>query len=124
MLGSYPLIACIATHEPDLAKSFYRDVLGLRLVTENEFSLIFDAHGAELRISIVQDLNTAKHSVLGWHVPDIVAVVQQLEKAGVPVERFRNFQGMDQRGVWTAPGGSKAAWFKDPDGNLLSIIQP
>ncbi len=123
MLGSYPLIACIATHHPDLAKPFYRDVLGLRLVSEDEFALTFDAHGTMLRVAIVQDLAPAKYSVVGWRVPDILAVAQQLEKAGVKLERFPNFDGQDARGIWTAPSGHKVAWFKDPDENLLSITQ-
>src|SRR5579864_3269421 len=123
MLGSYPLIAFIATHDPDLAKRFYRDTLGLRMVSEDKFALVFDAHGTMLRISIVQDLMVAKHTVLGWSVPDILAVAQKLEEAGIKLERFKNFHGMDERGIWTAPGGSKVAWFRDPDENLLSITQ-
>ena len=123
MLGSYPLIAYIATHDPDLAKPFYRDVLGLRLVSEDRFALTFDAHGTMLRISIVQDLVPVKYTVVGWRVPDILSVAQQLEKAAVKLERFPNFHGQDERGIWTAPSGAKVAWFKDPDENLLSITQ-
>lgn len=123
MFGSYPLVAFVATHSPDLAKPFYRDKLGLRLVSEDQFALVFDANGTMLRVSIVQDLAPPKYAVLGWRVPDVVAVAEQLEKAGVPLERFHNFHGMDERGIWTAPGGAKVAWFKDPDGNMLSISQ-
>jgi len=123
VLGSYPLVAFIATHSPDLAKRFYRDTLGLRLVSEDKFALVFDAHTTMLRISIVQDMVPAKYTVLGWQVPDILAVAQNLEKAGVKLERFPNFHGQDERGIWTAPGGAKVAWFKDPDENLLSITQ-
>ena len=124
MLGSYPLVACLATHDPDLAKPFCRDVLGLRLVSEDQFSLVFDAHGTMLRIFLVQDLATSKYAVLGWQVPDILAVAQQLEKAGVRLETFPNFHGMDERGIWTAPSGAKIAWFRDPADNLLILTQP
>jgi catechol 2,3-dioxygenase-like lactoylglutathione lyase family enzyme len=123
VFSSFPLVAFVATHDPDLAKPFYRDVLGLPLVSEDQWALVFDAHGTTLRISIVQDLAVARYSVLGWKVPDIVAAAQYLEKAGVRLERFPNFHGMDERGIWTAPGGAKVAWFKDPDQNLLSITQ-
>jgi catechol 2,3-dioxygenase-like lactoylglutathione lyase family enzyme len=122
VFGSYPVTAFLATRAPDLAKRFYRDVLGLRFVSEDPFALVFDAHGTRLTISIVQDLVAAKYTVLGWHVPDILAVVQQLEKAGIKLERFPNM-AQDERGVWTAPGGAKVAWFRDPDENLLSISQ-
>ena len=123
MLGSYPVIACIATHDPDLAKPFYRDVLGLRLVSEDQFSLIFDAHGTMLRIFIVQDLVAGKYAVSGWQVPDILAVAQQLERAGVRLLKFPNFHGMDERGIWSAPNGEKAAWFRDPDENMVILTQ-
>ena len=122
MLGSYPLIAFVATRAPELAKRFYRDVLGLRFVNEDPFALVFDAHGTTLRISIVQDLVSAKYTVLGWHVPDVLAVAQQLEKAGIKLERFPNI-AQDERGIWTTPNGAKVVWFRDPDENLLSISQ-
>ena len=123
MLGSHPIVACIATHDPDLAKPFYRDVLGLRLISEDQFSLIFDAHGTILRIFIVQDLAPAKYAILGWQVPDLLEVAQRLEKAGVPFEKFSNFHGMDERGIWTTPSGEKLAWFKDPAENMLILSQ-
>lgn len=123
MLGSYPLIAFVATRDPSLSKPFYRDVLGLRLVSEDRFALVFEGHGTMLRVSIVQDVAPAKYTVLGWQVPDIVAVAQQLEHAGVPLQRFDNFRGMDEQGIWTSPSGARVAWFKDPDGNMLSITQ-
>jgi hypothetical protein len=75
-----------------------------------------------LDICIVQDLVAAKYTVLGWHVPDILAVVQQIEKAGIKLERFPNM-AQDERGIWTAPSGAKVAWFRDPDENLLSVNQ-
>lgn len=123
MLGSFPLIAFVATRDPNLARTFYRDVLGLRLAGEDRFALTFDAHGTMLRVAIVQDLAPATYTVLGWQVPDIAAVAQQLGKAGVKLEHFPNFHGMDEQGIWTSPSGAKVAWFKDPEGNMLSITQ-
>ena len=75
-----------------------------------------------LRVSIVQDVAAAKYTVLGWQVPDIVATAKDLHKAAVKLERFEGFH-QDELGIWTAPGGARVAWFKDPDGNLLSITQ-
>jgi hypothetical protein len=60
--------------------------------------------------------------VLGWEVPNMAEAVRALEKAGVQFERYQGVP-QDELGVWTAPGGDQVAWFKDPDGNTLSISQ-
>ncbi len=122
MLGSCKIIAFVGTRDPDRAKSFYRDTLGLPLVSEDPNALVFDAHGTMLRVSIVPEMTPAKYTVLGWQVPDIVATEKDLGKAGVKLERFEGFR-QDELGIWMAPSGARVAWFKDPDGNLLSITQ-
>ncbi len=123
LLGSHKLAAFVATRDPVRAKAFYGETLGLRLVSEDAFAVVFDANGTMLRVSIVQEVTVAKYTVLGWQVPDIVATVKDLQKAGVKFERFEGFMQQDELGIWTAPGGARVAWFKDPDGNLLSIAQ-
>lgn len=123
MLGSQKIMAFVATREPDRAKAFYRDVLGLRLVQEElPFALIFDANGTMLRVSIVREIHLAPYTVLGWEVADIAAKATELAWAGVKFERFPGMP-QDEVGIWTAPGGARVAWFKDPDGNLLSLTQ-
>ena len=122
MLGSHKLVACVATRDPVRAKAFYGDTLGLRLLREDQFAVVFDAHGTTLRVSIVSELAPAKYTVLGWVVPDIVAMVKELQNAGVTLEQF-GFKDQDERGIWTSPGGARVAWFKDPDGNTLSVTQ-
>ena len=102
---------------------FYRDTLGLRLVSEElPFALVFDANGTMLRVSVVRELSPAQYTVLGWQVPDIFAMAKDLQQAGVQCERF---QGMpqDELGIWKSPSGARVAWFKDPDGNTLSLTQ-
>ncbi|MGA2185290.1 MAG: VOC family protein [Bryobacteraceae bacterium] len=121
MLGSHKLIAFLAVRNADTARAFYRDKLGLRLVSEDRFALVFDANGTMLRVVPVGEIPQVRWTVLGWEVPDIVAAAQQLEAGGVKLERFEWVK--DERGIWTAPGGDKVAWFKDPDGNTLSISQ-
>ena len=123
-LRQQPIIAFIATRDADRAKAFYRDTLGLSLVSdETPFALVFDAHGTMLRVTPVKELIPAGYTVLGWQVPDIYAAAKALKKAGVQFERYEGLQ-QDELGVWTAPGGAaKVAWFKDPDGNTLSISQ-
>jgi catechol 2,3-dioxygenase-like lactoylglutathione lyase family enzyme len=122
-LSDQSIIGFVATSDFDRAKSFYRDTLGLPLVSEQlPFALVFDAHGNMLRVTIVKKVSPAGYTVLGWQVPDIVAAAEALSRAGVQFERYQGME-QDELGIWSAPGGSKVAWFKDPDGNTLSISQ-
>src|SRR5712691_9933258 len=120
--GSHKIVAFAATSRPAKARRFYRDTLGLRLVSEDEFALAFDAHGTMLRVSIVKEVVAAEYTVLGWQVPDIVAAAKRLQTAGVRLQRYSG-TGQDKQGIWTSPSGARVAWFKDPDGNTLSITQ-
>ena len=122
MLSSCEVITFVATAKPTEARRFYQEVLGLRLVADESFALVFDAHGVMLRVSRVHELTPASYTVLGWRVADISAAVRELEARGVALERY---EGLDQDdvGIWASPGGAKVAWFKDPDGNTLSVTQ-
>lgn len=122
ILGTQKLVAFVATRDPKRAKKFYRDTLGLALVSEDEFALLFDAAGTMLRVTPVQELVAAKHTILGWQVPDIVDTAKSLQKAHVTVERYPGLQ-QDELGIWNSPSGARVAWFKDPDGNTLSVTQ-
>ena len=122
-LSDHSLIAFVATSQPDRAKEFYGDTLGLSLVAEEmPFALVFDAAGTMLRVTIVAKVHPAGYTVLGWQVPDIVVAATALQEAGVRFERYPGLQ-QNELGIWSAPGGAKVAWFKDPDGNTLSISQ-
>ncbi len=120
MLKSRPIIAFVATKTPTRAKRFYATTLGLRLVSEDAFALVFDAGGTMLRVAVVQELNPAGYTVLGWIVPDIRGAVRKLVHRGIT---FRRYDGLEQndQGIWTAPSGARVAWFEDPDGNTLSL---
>ena len=123
LLESSQIMAFSATTDAERAKSFYRDQLGLKLVSDEHFALVFDAAGTMLRVQRVKEVRVAQYTALGWQVPDIAAKVDELEKAGVKFERY-GLPGQDEKGIWTAPGGAaKVAWFKDPDGNILSLTQ-
>ena len=105
------------------AKEFYRDTLGLRLVSEEPpFALVFDANGIMLRLGMGKERAPVQGTVLGWQVPDMAVAVADLTQAGIRFERY-DFMKQDELGVWTAPTGARVAWFKDPDGNLLSISE-
>jgi catechol 2,3-dioxygenase-like lactoylglutathione lyase family enzyme len=123
MLGSCDLITFVLTSDADHAKTFYGETLGLKFVSQDDFATVFDANGIMLRLTPIPGHTAAPHTVLGWNVPDIAASVAELQKAGVNLERYP-FIEQDEQGVWTSPDGLvKVAWFKDPDGNVLSLTQ-
>jgi catechol 2,3-dioxygenase-like lactoylglutathione lyase family enzyme len=92
-------------------------------VADEPFALVFDANGVMLRVQKVAALAPASHTVLGWNVPDVRAAVEALAAKGVVFERFDGMP-QDAFAIWTSAGGSSIVWFKDPDGNLLSLTQP
>jgi catechol 2,3-dioxygenase-like lactoylglutathione lyase family enzyme len=123
LLDSSPIMAFSATTDAERAKVFYRDKLGLKMVSDEGFALVFDAGGTMLRVQRVKEVRVAQYTALGWQVPDIAAKVEELEAAGVKFEHY-GFPDQDEKGIWTAPGGAaKVAWFKDPDGNILGLTQ-
>jgi catechol 2,3-dioxygenase-like lactoylglutathione lyase family enzyme len=122
-LAKHNICAFISIVDVARAKQFYRDTLGLTLLSEEPpFALVFDANGIMLRLGMAKELPPAHGTVLGWNVPDIAAAVKELSEAGVQFERYPPMK-QDDLGVWTAPTGAKVAWFKDPDGNILSIAE-
>lgn len=122
MLGSSKLMAFVGVRDASRAKSFYSGTLGLNLISEDAYALVFDIQGTMLRVAIVPEIAPAKYTVLGWEVGDLAAAMQSLDRKGVQFERY-GFPSQDEHGVWTSPSGARVAWFKDPDGNLLSMTQ-
>jgi catechol 2,3-dioxygenase-like lactoylglutathione lyase family enzyme len=115
-LAEQSIIGFVATSDPERARAFFGDTLGLWLVSEElPFALVFDANGTMLRVTVVKKVNAAGYTVLGWKVPNIKDAAKALRDAGVKFERYAGME-QDELGVWTSPGGGKVAWFKDPDG--------
>ena len=118
------MVGFVTTTNPDQAKSFYGDVLGFRLVSDDDFAVVFDANGTTIRVGKARAFTPAQGTVLGWEVADIYAAIRELVPRGVHFEQFGlPFLKQDEHGVWTPPNGDKVAWFKDPEGNVLSISQ-
>jgi catechol 2,3-dioxygenase-like lactoylglutathione lyase family enzyme len=122
MLSNAKIISFAATKNAAAAKDFYENVLGLKLLYDDLFAIAFDANGTMLRIQKVDEHNPAQFTVLGWDVQDINKIVDGLTEKGIAFSRYEGM-GQDDRNIWTAPGGAKIAWFKDPDGNTLSLTQ-
>jgi catechol 2,3-dioxygenase-like lactoylglutathione lyase family enzyme len=122
MLSEAKVVAFVATQRPEESRAFYGEVLGLRLIADEGHAIVFDANGTMVRIQKAEDVNPHPYTSLGWEVDDIVAAVLDLRSRGVTFEVF-GFLPQDDLGIWSAEGGTKVAWFKDPDGNLLSLSQ-
>lgn len=121
MLGTANVIAFLPTTDYDAARSFYEGILGLRFVNNDGFAMVLDANAIMLRVVKVPELEPFPWTILGWEVGDIESAVATLSKRGVRFEHY--FPQQDAQGIWTAPGGDRVAWFKDPDGNTLSVSQ-
>jgi catechol 2,3-dioxygenase-like lactoylglutathione lyase family enzyme len=103
------------------ATAFYRDTLGLTVAYEDSFAAVFNIGGVTLRVSRVADFTPHEHTVLGFNVPDVEATVKALREKGITFNIYPGFR-QDELGILTLPGGTvRVAWFKDPDGNVLSV---
>ena len=116
------VVTFLLTKDAPAALAFYRDTLGLCFLRDDGFALVFDMNGVMLRISKVSEFTPAQNTVLGWESDNIAATVDKLAAKGVALNRYPNM-GQDERGISAFPNGDKVAWFKDPDGNVLSISQ-
>ena len=123
MLEHAELLAFIPTIDGERARRFYVDTLGLTFVSDDQFAITIRSGKTDIRVSRMDAFNPAPYTILGWKVPEIAATAQQLTAAGITFERYP-FLEQDPNGIWSAPdGAAKVAWFKDPDGNVISISQ-
>jgi catechol 2,3-dioxygenase-like lactoylglutathione lyase family enzyme len=120
MLAGSPLFAFVATTDLERAAAFYGDTLGLEILERTPYAVVLDAAGTTVRLTLVEELTPQPFTVLGWLVDDLEAVVAGLAGAGVQPLRYDGM-AQDAAGVWTAPGGARILWFRDPDGNTLSL---
>ena len=114
-------MAFVPTNDTEKARAFYEGVLGLRVVKDDGFAMVMDANGIMVRVAKAQ-FTPVPFTILGWQVPEIEKMVEGLQAKGVKFERFGFFE-QDALGIWISPTGDKVAWFKDPDGNILSVSQ-
>jgi catechol 2,3-dioxygenase-like lactoylglutathione lyase family enzyme len=123
LAGNSP-VAFIPTRKPEAAREFYEKTLGLGFESADQFAIVFRAGPSNvmLRVTIVPEFTPHQFTVFGWQVDDIVATVTELMAKGVEFTRY-GFLEQDTRAIWSAPGGTKVAWFHDPDGNTLSLSQ-
>ena len=125
MLPTSPIIGFIPTMDADRSRAFYEQILGLHFIADDGFALVFRSGTNMVRIVRAGDFTPAPFTILGWEVMDIVSEVTALTAKGLAFARypFLPKDQVDERGIWSAPGGAKVAWFQDPDGNTLSLSQ-
>ena len=122
MLASEKLVGFVPTKDYDKARAFYEGKLGLEFVSLDQFALVMRIGGHMIRITKLPNYTPLQATILGWEVTDITAVARWLRDRGVQLEKFP-FAQDKELGIWTAPNGDRVAWFKDPDGNILSVSQ-
>jgi len=122
MLNNSRIIGFAPTKDAAKAKDFYVGRLGMEFVSEDGYALVLNANGNMLRVIKAGDFKPVHYTVLGWEVKNIESVVAGLKSAGVSFEQYPFIQNKESS-VWNAPNGDKIAWFKDPDGNVLSISE-
>lgn len=122
MLKDARIIAFVPSRDLERAKAFYVNTLGLKFRSQEAFALVLDANGTMLRVAMAGEFQPAPFTVLGFEVADIEQEVANLNAKGLACERFPGMQ-QDERGIWNSPGAARVAWFKDPDGNVLSLTE-
>jgi len=117
------IVAFVSATDLEEARAFYGELLGLEVISADDYSIVVRCGTTDLRITKVETLSPQPFTVLGWNVGDLVGTMTLLVGRGV---EFLHFDGVDQNdaGVWVAPSGAHVAWFHDPDGNMLSVTQP
>jgi catechol 2,3-dioxygenase-like lactoylglutathione lyase family enzyme len=121
MLAECDLMGFVPITNSDRARAFYVDKLKLQFVSDDPFALVVRANGNDIRLTHMEAVTPAPHTICGWKVADIEIAANELIAAGVLFEKYPFVK--DPSGIWSAPGGARIAWFKDPDGNVLSISQ-
>jgi catechol 2,3-dioxygenase-like lactoylglutathione lyase family enzyme len=123
MLTEAAFVGFIPVRDVAAARAFYEGALGLPVLESSPFALVLDVRGTTLRVTPVGDFTVQPFTIAGWQVQDVAAEVRVLQDKGV---EFVRYDGMDQDelGIWTAPGGDRVAWFRDPDENTLSLTAP
>jgi catechol 2,3-dioxygenase-like lactoylglutathione lyase family enzyme len=122
MLASGKMVGFVPTKDYEKARAFYEGRLGFDFVSLDQYALVVSVGGHKIRIAKVPNFTPLQGTILGWEVPSIEAVVTWLREKGVVTEKYPFVQDREL-GIWTTPSGDKVAWFKDPDGNILSVSQ-
>ena len=120
MLNDFPVGACLAVSDIDRARRFYEDTLGMKVASDRPDGVLYDSGGTQFLVYPSQFAGTNQATAASWLVDDVDATVAELRERGVTFEEY-DFPGLKTENGIAAFDGGKAAWFKDPDGNILSV---
>jgi catechol 2,3-dioxygenase-like lactoylglutathione lyase family enzyme len=115
-------VSFLAASNPNVSISFYQNILGLEFIQNNGFSLIFKLNDHEIRIQLVEKFQPHNFTAFGFKVENIENKIRELMAKGITFEQY-DFIQQDELKIWQTEDGAKIAWFKDPDGNILSLSQ-
>ena len=123
MLGAKEAMATVAVKDLSAAKRFYEGTLGLKLTAAQEQeALTYEVGGSKLLVYRSQFAGSNKATATTWLAGnDIEKIVEGLRKKGVAFEHY-DMPGLTLKGDVHVGGGMKAAWFKDPDGNIHALV--
>lgn len=122
MLSAARIIAFVSSRDLERAKAFYVQTLGLNFVSQDSFALVLNANGTMIRIAKVGEFQPANFTILGFDVADIQQEVAALQAKGISCEHYPGMP-QDEMGIWYSPSGARVSWFKDPDGNVISLTE-
>lgn len=122
MLSESEVMGFIPIKDAVQARAFYEGVLGLRFISDDQFALVVESRQTVIRITKITEFTPAPFTILGWRVQNIEEEVKTLAARGVSFQRYPGLTQNDL-GIWTSPSGARIAWFRDPDGNVLSLSQ-
>ncbi|HEX5275571.1 MAG TPA: VOC family protein [Candidatus Rubrimentiphilum sp.] len=123
MLNNFPMNGFVPTKDPAKARAFYEGVLGFELIGDNEYVATYRCGANKIMLQKGTTFELLQRTIVGWEVAGIREVVTELTARGVAFERFESeWMKQDDLGIWKSPEGS-VAWFKDPDGNTLSVSE-
>ena len=122
MLSKYEVVTNVAVKDLDESKKFYEKTLGLDKVEENDFGVTYKSGAGRLFVYVAPTAGSGKATCATWEVTGIGELVAKLEDAGVKFEHY-DFPGAKHEGNVHIMGGSRAAWFKDPSGNILGLSE-
>lgn len=122
MLGNARLQTIICCTSRQEAEEFYVKKLGLRLKCRSFNGFVVDAGGGDLYLAEVPDPQPSAHTIVGFAVSDLAGEIAELAATGIRPERIEGIS-FCPRGIAIAPDGTSVAWLRDPDGNLLSVVE-